>query len=85
MKRLFIPILGIAAVVTGLAAGMLAGALAAPAATLDPGHVAAGGSPTIAAPTASPTPVPHPLADARPDTNALAHARPDTGPRARLP
>ena len=60
MKRLFIPILGIAAVVTGLAAGMLAGAMAAPAATLDPAHVAAGGSPTIAAPTAPPTPSPTP-------------------------
>ncbi len=61
MRRSFVPILAVAAVVTGLAVGMLAAA-AAPAAgpTLDPGKVAGAGSPSLPSPTPSPTPTPTP-------------------------
>ena len=54
MKRLFVPILALAAIAAGLAGGMLVGA-ASPARTLDPGQVAGAGSPSFAPPTASPS------------------------------
>jgi hypothetical protein len=60
MKRLFVPILAVAAVVTGLVAGMLAASAAPPAGrSLDPGQIA-GASPPPAAPTPTPTPTPSP-------------------------
>jgi hypothetical protein len=57
MKRLIVPILAVAAVVTGLAAGMLAASAAPPAGrSLDPGQVA--GADPSPAPTSTPTPTP---------------------------
>jgi hypothetical protein len=58
MKRLIVPILAVAAVVTGLTVGMLAAA-AAPGPSLDPGQVA-GATSSFVPPTPSPTPSPTP-------------------------
>ena len=79
MKRLIVPILAIAAVVTGLAVGMLAAA-AAPGAQPRPGAGRRGNLVARAA---------NPVADALADAHAVAHAAPhpdalaDAGPDAR--
>ena len=77
MKRLIVPILAVAAVVTGLAVGMLAAsgrAAGLPEPRLRPGR--RGDRVSAIAPT--PTPIAHPV----PDTDARAHADPvaDSGP-----
>jgi hypothetical protein len=88
MKRLFIPILAVAAILAGLAGGMLVGA-ASPSAgpTLDPGQLAGAGSPSFApatatlspTPTPSPTPVPTPTPSPTPVPTPAPVPAPLTG------
>jgi hypothetical protein len=82
MKRLIVPILAIAAVVTGLAVGMLAAA-AAPRPSLDPGEVAGATSsltPPTPSPTPSPTPTPTPLPTPTPSPTPVPTPAPVPAP-----